>query len=119
MIYLVVSIQGSIQAIQDGGKIDVSTNLTKEVKGYPNDAEFLCISITDTGVGLDAPKSNQVFTPFYSSKSSGTGLGLSICKNIIAAHKGFMEFQSDKGKGTTVNIYLPVVDIEVPGNEPG
>jgi PAS domain S-box-containing protein len=109
----------AIQAIQDGGKIDVSTNLTKEIKGYPNQAEFLCISITDTGVGLDARKSNQVFTPFYSSKSSGTGLGLSICKNIIAAHSGFMEFQSDKGKGTTVNIYLPVVDTEVPGNEPG
>jgi two-component system nitrogen regulation sensor histidine kinase GlnL len=109
----------AIQAVQDGDKITVSTNSTKSVNGYPNHAAFLRIAVTDTGIGLDAKKSNQVFTPFYSSKSGGTGLGLSICKNIIAAHEGFMEFESDEGKGTTVNIFLPVVNTEDPDDEPG
>jgi signal transduction histidine kinase len=59
-------------------------------------------------VGIEQEKSQEVFKPFYSSKPGGTGLGLSISKNIVSAHNGYMAFESEKGKGTTVRIYLPI-----------
>ena len=69
---------------------------------------LLCISVADSGAGIEPEKSQGVFKPFYSSKPGGTGLGLSISKNIISSHSGSMEFESEKGKGTTVRIYLPI-----------
>lgn len=70
---------------------------------------FLCISLADTGIGIEMNKRQEAFRPFYSSKPGGIGLGLSICKDIVASHKGVMELEGDRGKGTIVSIYLPVI----------
>jgi signal transduction histidine kinase len=94
----------AIQATPGRGKITIRTEM-KHRKSKP----FLCISLTDTGVGIEKSKCQEAFRPFYSSKPGGTGLGLSICKNIIASHEGIMELESDKGKGTRVNIFIPVI----------
>jgi signal transduction histidine kinase len=87
----------------------VSTEVSAAHETSESDKAFLRISLTDTGSGMDPNQRQEIFSPFYSSKSEGTGLGLNICKNIISAHSGFMEVESDKGKGTTVRIYLPII----------
>jgi len=95
----------AIQATPEHGKITISTEV------MPRDNKpFLCISLADTGAGIETDKYQEAFRPFYSSKSGGVGLGLSICKNIISSHKGFMELENNKGEGTIVSIYLLVTD---------
>ena len=94
----------AIQATPEHGKITIFTEITPQ-----NNKPCLCISLADTGIGIEKSKCQEAFRSFYSSKPGGTGLGLSICKNIIASHEGFMELESDRGKGTIVRIYLPVI----------
>jgi PAS domain S-box-containing protein len=98
----------AIQAIRSEAKIHISTTVTSPGEGGVGKQPFLCISVADSGVGIEQEKSQEVFKPFYSSKPGGTGLGLSISKNIISNHSGSMEFESEKGKGSTVRIYLPI-----------
>ena len=98
----------AIQAIRREGKINISTAISSQEEGDPEKEPFLCISVADSGAGIEQEKSQEVFKPFYSSKPGGTGLGLSISQNIISTHSGYMAFESEKGKGTTVSIYLPI-----------
>ncbi|MBL7202795.1 MAG: PAS domain S-box protein [Desulfobacteraceae bacterium] len=94
----------AIQATPEHGKITISTKVTPR-----NNKPFLCISLADTGIGIEKSQCQEAFRSFYSSKPGGIGLGLSICKNIVASHEGFMELESDRGNGTIVRIYLPVI----------
>jgi signal transduction histidine kinase len=69
----------------------------------------LCISLSDTGVGISPENLENMFKPFHSSKPGGTGLGLSICKEIVSAHSGNIQIESHLEKGTTVRISLPLI----------
>ena len=90
------------------GRLTISTAVITSSERGERPGELLCISLVDTGSGIDPKNSKVIFEPFYSSKPEGTGLGLSICKEILSAHNGFMKIEGDVGKGTTVNIYLPI-----------
>lgn len=98
----------AIQAIRKEGKINISTSISSKEEESIEKVPLLCISVADSGVGIEPEKNKEVFKPFYSSKPGGTGLGLSISQNIISAHSGYMTFESERGKGTTVCIYLPI-----------
>lgn len=65
------------------------------------------IEISDTGPGIDEKDLPFIFNPFYTTKLSGTGLGLAITKRIIEEHKGKIEVDSTRGKGTTFRVFLP------------
>jgi two-component system, cell cycle sensor histidine kinase and response regulator CckA len=69
---------------------------------------FVCVSITDTGVGMDETVQSRIFDPFFSTKekSRGTGLGLASAFGIIKNHGGIICVDSEKGHGTTFSIYL-------------
>ena len=67
------------------------------------------ITIKDNGAGIDEDDRDKVFTPRFSTKSSGTGLGLAITKQIIEAHNGEIHFTSEKEKGTTFTVRLPLL----------
>jgi signal transduction histidine kinase len=74
----------------------------------------LRIQVIDTGPGIPEKLLPKIFQPFFTTKGTarrgetkGTGLGLSICRDIIEHHHGRIEVQSEVGKGTTFNIYLP------------
>lgn len=71
--------------------------------------EYIKLSIIDTGVGVEREQIQKIFEPFFTTKDKGVGkgLGLSVAYNIVKQHKGFIEFDSKKGEGTAVNIYLP------------
>ncbi len=66
------------------------------------------ISVSDTGPGIPADKIDQIFNPFFTTKSSGLGLGLNICQSIIENHGGLMWASSQKGKGATIHFTLPM-----------
>lgn len=93
----------SVQAMKTGGEIDIS------FKCYE---KWLKVSFKDTGIGISKENVNKVFNPFFTTKDEGTGLGLSISDRIIQDHNGYFEIDSDVGKGTCMNIFLPLHDKE-------
>ncbi|ARM30858.1 PAS domain S-box protein [Prosthecochloris sp. HL-130-GSB] len=75
---------------------------------------YACITISDTGTGMSAGELERIFDPFYTTKEvgKGTGLGLPVVYGIIEAHHGGIDIESSKNNGTTVTVFLPLVDNE-------
>ena len=92
----------AIQSMEtpEGGDLRIEAGL--------NDNNRILIAVSDTGAGIDEDKLDKIFDPFYTTKKAGTGLGLSICYGIVESHKGEIEIKSQRGKGTTVLIQLPL-----------
>ena len=65
------------------------------------------VKFRDTGKGMTPSVASQVFDPFFTTKPSGTGLGLSICHELVAAHGGEIQVDSEEGRGTTVSVTVP------------
>ena len=109
------------QAMPNGGNLYVETNNvvldenhTKPFEITPGD--YVKISVTDTGVGMDKETQQRVFDPFFTTKEvdRGTGLGLSSAYGIIKNHGGLINVYSEEGRGSTFNIYLPASDKQFP-----
>jgi CheY-like chemotaxis protein len=76
---------------------------------------FVCLSIMDTGIGMDEETIKRIFDPFFSTKGpgKGTGLGLSVVYGIIKQHEGWINVYSRPGQGATFRIYLPAIPVEM------
>ncbi len=103
----------AIQALngQCGGRVEVSTGLSKR-KNMP---DLVTVSVTDNGPGVDRHFLPKLFEPFVTTKAMGSdrskrgiGLGLAIVKKIVDSHNGSITVSSEKGKGTTFIVGLPV-----------
>jgi PAS domain S-box-containing protein len=102
------------QAMPSGGRLYIETEnvILDEQQCRSYDAEpglYVKIAVTDTGVGMDSETQKRIFEPFFSTKGvgKGTGLGLASAYGIIKNHGGIINVYSEKGHGTTFNIYLP------------
>ncbi len=107
-------------AMEDtGGKMTVSLkeiHLDKDdaqqSSGDMNPGYYACLSVTDTGIGMDKTIIENIFTPFFTTKEKGkgTGMGLSVVHGIVKKAGGSINVYSEPGKGTTFNVYLPVIE---------
>ena len=77
-----------------------------------NPGRYVCVSVTDNGVGMDEETKAKIFEPFFTTKKPdiGTGLGMSTVFGIVSSHGGFITVDSKLGEGTTVSFYLPVFE---------
>jgi len=104
------------QAMPDGGEVFLETENTRLgrdfVRSYGVEpGMYVKISIRDTGVGMDAKTRERIFDPFFTTKAvgQGAGLGLAAAYGMIRNHGGIMDVSSEKGNGSTFNIYLPAL----------
>jgi len=101
-------------AMPKGGKIIAKTEKVNISDGDTNDipysyaGDFACLSVTDTGLGMDKKTVSKIFDPFFTTKKTGTGLGLSVVHEIIKKLEGWVNVESTPEKGTTFKVYLPV-----------
>jgi signal transduction histidine kinase/CheY-like chemotaxis protein len=107
------------QAMPDGGdlfieveNIELDEHYTRIKPFNIRSGRYVKLSVTDTGVGMDAETRKRIFEPFFSTKEKGmgTGLGLASAYGIIKNHGGFINCYSEIGHGTTFNIYFPESD---------
>jgi len=110
----------------NGGDLYVKTTneYLESTRTQPYEAEpgnYVKISVTDTGIGMDAAVQQRAFEPFFTTKERGrgTGLGLASAYTIIKNHGGFITLYSVMEKGTTFNIYLPASTLEAVEQDAG
>ena len=103
-------------AMPDGGILTIRTSLvegkaTPLLADRPHEDSYVCITASDTGLGMDAETRNRIFEPFFTTKGreAGSGLGLSVVYGVIESHDGSIGVESEPGKGSRFSLYLPAI----------
>ena len=102
-------------AMPNGGRVTITTSL-QAIHRAPTpmdpeqrDGDYVCLTFSDSGVGMDTQILARIFEPFFTTKAvgKGTGLGLSTVFGIVRQHKGWLEVESKPKHGTTFRVYFP------------
>ncbi len=102
-------------AMQHGGILTIRTEnvvideASSRLIPYSRPGSFVCLTVEDTGEGMDKDVIQHIFEPFFTTKDvgKGTGLGLAVVYGIVKQHEGWINVQSEEGKGTSFKVYLP------------
>ncbi len=104
-------------AMPGGGDLFLKTmNIrSTDIRGKPyrvRPGDYVLLTVTDTGTGMDEETMERIFEPFFSTKgmSRGNGLGLAAAYGIIKAHGGYIDVESEKGRGSAFSVYLPAAE---------
>ncbi|HUT35880.1 MAG TPA: ATP-binding protein [Planctomycetota bacterium] len=101
------------EAMPQGGTLTVSTeNVLVGEKGWPGvplarPGEWVCLTVSDTGIGMDAATLGHLFEPYFTAKAQGTGLGLALVQRIARQHGGWIAVTSHIGSGSSFSLFLP------------
>jgi PAS domain S-box-containing protein len=109
-------VSNAAEAMPARGLITISTSnehLDRPIAGYDNvqEGDYVVLSVEDKGEGISASEVKRIFEPFYTKKilgRSGTGLGLAVVWGTVKDHNGYINVQSEEGKGTRFSLYFPV-----------
>lgn len=102
-------------AMLQGGQLTLTTEAVEIPREYlktnleSRAGRFVCLTVSDTGCGMDSATQAHLFEPFFTTKDAGkgTGLGLATVHGIVKQHEGWIEVTSQVGRGTAFRIYLP------------
>ncbi len=105
-------------AMPEGGTIVISTKAVKftddDTLLHPDarPGEYVCMTVTDSGTGMDPETRSRMFEPFFTTKSlnRGTGMGLATVYGIVKQHEGWIEVDTTVGQGTEFRVYIPVTE---------
>jgi CheY-like chemotaxis protein len=109
-------ISNASEAMAKGGIVTIKTRnqyLDKPIHSYDNvhEGDYVVLSVSDTGEGIQTTDLKRIFEPFYTKKvmgRSGTGLGLAVVWGTVKDHHGYINVESEEGKGSTFTLYFPV-----------
>jgi PAS domain S-box-containing protein len=109
-------VSNASEAMKQGGCVTIKTinqYVDKPIQGYDKiqEGDYVVLSVSDTGEGINAADMKRIFEPFYTKKvmgRSGTGLGLAVVWGTVKDHDGYINVESEEGKGSTFTLYLPV-----------
>jgi CheY-like chemotaxis protein len=109
-------VSNAAEAMTDGGVISITTvnrYIDQPIRGYDaiNAGDYAVLSVADTGIGIAPEDIERIFEPFFTKKvmgRSGTGLGMAVVWGTVKDHKGYIDVNSSKDRGTTFSLYFPV-----------
>jgi two-component system, cell cycle sensor histidine kinase and response regulator CckA len=112
-------------AMPHGGTLNIETSCVEIEEefisrhGYGTPGAYTVLSMSDTGGGMDEDTAKRIYEPFFTTKpvGKGTGLGLSVVYGIVKQHDGFITCYSERGKGTTFRVYLPIIKEEAESSQ--
>lgn len=115
----------SRDAMPKGGKLRISTSQVQIDQDYSSQhadarpGSFVCLTVSDTGCGMDRKTLDRIFEPFFSTKEvgKGTGLGLATVYGLVKQHQGWVEVSSTVNVGTTFKIYFPSAQTSSPASD--
>lgn len=114
-------VANAAEAISGRGEVTIRTKnlyLDRPLQGYDEmkEGDYAVLAISDTGSGIPADDMSRIFEPFFTKKvmgRSGTGLGLTVVWGTVKDHRGYIDVQSNEGKGSTFSLYFPVTREEM------
>jgi len=117
---LINLVTNSVHAMDDKGVLAVSLKQVN-LKAYPlrfkpdfSPGTYVRLSISDSGAGMDPKTIERIFDPFFTTKEvgEGTGMGLAVVYGIVENHGGFIDVESEPGRGSTFHVFFPVTEEE-------
>ena len=105
-------IKNAVEAVAEEGTVQVTSRVVSDYsmsQNWERRSRMVALEVSDDGPGMDKEQMEHLFTPFYTTKAKGTGLGLAICQKIVLEHRGMIKVESERSRGTTFTVMLPLI----------